>query len=175
MIKKAISEKWTKELQEEAQNKSTLRYLNVNKCHLGMVHPVWQNINSDLDLKKATIKAQLLLQRYPLASTKLAGPNRNETCPLCKEENEDTTHFLFLFSATRSSRVQHLTHILSSVRKKKISIDLDTLVRITLDSTYMAQDDILFEKMTRNMVFKLHHCRNVLLGGNSTYAEARRQ
>ena len=39
---------------------STMEFLNVDACQVGKLHPVWKNTVSQLDILKATVKAQLL-------------------------------------------------------------------------------------------------------------------
>ena len=168
-VQQAVHAEWTDRLQEDADMKSTLQYLNIKACAVGYLHPVWQDINNDLDLKKATIKAQLLVKRYPLASTKLAGELRSSTCPLCKEEEETTSHFLLQCPALREARRPYLMRILCTCRQLGLSVDPDTLTKTVLDTTNLPTDDLAHERLCRNMVFKLHHKRGILLGGGSVY------
>ena len=103
-VKQRIQGEWSQRLCKEAILKSTLLYLNPQSCSLGHIHPVWRNINCDLDIKKATIKVQILTQRYPLATSPTAGSNRGDLCPLCKETRETTKHFLLHCPCTRADR-----------------------------------------------------------------------
>ena len=84
-VRTAVADEWTKILQEEALEKSSLEFLNVEMCSVKLLHPVWEDLNA-IDIDKATVKAQLLIKRYPLATSPTAGANRSEMCPLCKEE-----------------------------------------------------------------------------------------
>ena len=64
-VKNAVLTAWTKKLQKVAQKKTSLSILNTDLGKLGALHPKWQDLYSLLDIRKATIKAQLLVRRYP--------------------------------------------------------------------------------------------------------------
>ena len=81
-VKKAIDEAWTEALQDKAEKKSTLEFLNAKACKLGQLHIVWQKLSSPLEIQKATVKAQLLAKRYPLANSPTSGVRKNDVCPL---------------------------------------------------------------------------------------------
>ena len=165
---------WTDKLQDAAREKSTLRYLNIEFCKISYLHPAWQGINCDLDIKKATVKAQLLVQRYPLATSPTAPGNRSDVCPLCRDAKETTVHFLLQCPCTMQARLPYLKRVLSTCRTHKLSIDPDNLARVFLDTTSLSHDDLDHERLCRNMVFKIHHWRALLLEGDSAYKLARK-
>ena len=155
-VKAVVQDEWSRRLREEAEMKSTLRYLDIQACRMGSIHPVWRDIHTDLDIKKATIKAQVLTQRYPLASSPTSG-NRGELCPLCREAKETTKHFLLYCPGTRQDRLPYLTRILDTCKINRISIDIENLIQVILDSSSLLEADTRHERMTRNMIFKMHH------------------
>ena len=63
-VKEAEFSKWTSELIDKARNMTSLKHLNLYACQCDKFHPVWEYTNCQLDTHKATVKAQLLLQRY---------------------------------------------------------------------------------------------------------------
>ena len=72
-VKKAVINYHTVALQKDAAGKTSLQYLNITACSLETVHLTWKNLSSPLDIQKATVKAQLLVKRYPLATSPTAG------------------------------------------------------------------------------------------------------
>ena len=173
-VKETINEAWTEALQDEAEKKSTLEFLNIGACKLGQLHLIWQNLSSPLEIQKATVKAQLLVKRYPLATSPTSGVRKNDTCPLCKEEPETTTHFLLQCSTLSLVRLPYISRILDLCRQQSISIDPETLTRIILDSTHLPIPNTIHETTCRNFVFKLHNTRAKILGGESGYMRARK-
>ena len=55
-VKKAVHGYWTELLSREAEEKSTLRYLNLEECSTKRIHPVWSHLSSPLDVQQATVK-----------------------------------------------------------------------------------------------------------------------
>ena len=147
--------------------------LNIEACSLGATHPVWLDLPDSISVQKATTKALLLIQRYPLATSPTAGKQRNETCPLCQEEPETTTHFLLTCKALLKARKPYLIRILNICREYGASVDLNTITMVVLDSTCIARDSHL-ESLCRNFTYKMHDKRAVLLGGESQYTKLTR-
>ena len=169
VVKLAVHEEWTNLLQKEASNMTSLQYLNIDACSTNHIHPIWQDLESPLSIKQATVKALLLIKRYPLTTSPTAGTRRRDTCPLCNSEPETVTHFLLQCDRLSTIRTKYLRHILPTLREYKISIDLETLTSAILDSTFLPNYDSKYEKTCRNMIYKLHSERAVLLGGVTGY------
>ena len=161
----AVWNHWEKEFKEEANTMSTMEFLNVDVCRVGKLHPVWKNTVSQLDILKATVKAQLLIKRYPLTTSRTAGKKWNDTCPLCGSEPETTAHFLLRCSKLSNIRQQYLPKVMSCYEQPSP----DLLVRVILDSSYISENRITHETLCRNYTYKLHHKRSILLGGRSGY------
>ena len=168
-ITRAIHDKWTEKLKEEAATKSSLAYLNVKRCSTSKMHPVWLKLESTLDVRKASVKAKLLVQRYPLATSRTAGPHRTDVCPLCKKDPETMTHFLLHCPVSNGVRGPYIHRILNTCRNYRIPIDEDSLTRIILDSNYLPMEDLDHEATCRNLTYKLHNLRTIYLGGVSRY------
>ena len=92
-----------------------------------------------------------------------AGNNRTETCPLCKDGEETTSYFLLHCQALLEARQPYLPEILNTCRNNSISIDSDTLRKKIFDSTYLPSRDDNYEKTCRNMIYRLHNARSLLL------------
>ena len=161
----AVWNHWEKEFKEEANTMSTMEFLNVDACQVGKLHPVWKNTVSQLDILKATVKAQLLIKRYPFSTSRTAGKKWSDTCPLCGSEPETTAHFLLRCSKLSNIRQQYLPKVMSCYEQPSP----DLLVRVILDSSYISENRITHETLCRNYTYKLHHKRSILLGGCSGY------
>ena len=144
----------------------------MDNCDLLDLHPVWRGLDNPLDVRKAVIKALLLVQRYPLTTCKTAGIRQSATCPLCKEEPETTAHFLLYCGALQQTRNKYLSAILEGFKHNQLSIHPESIITSILDSQSLPFTDTeKQERLTRNLIFKLHHRRSVLLGGESTYKD----
>jgi hypothetical protein len=159
-VKSAVYGTWDKDLREEASSKSTMQYLDLDHCRIGRLHPVWKELSSPLDIQKATVKAQLLVKRYPLATSPTSGARRLMICPLCGEEDETTEHFVLTCQTLRDVRTPYLLHILETCRSRSISVDLISLTSMIMDSSKLSNHEL----HTRNFLFKLHITRSKLLG-----------
>ena len=164
--KSAVLEWWSNQLKEDASSMSTLALLNLDACYLGHLHPVWCGLSSAHDILKATVKAQVLVGRYPLATTPVSGRKSTGTCPLCKKEPETLTHFLFQCPELAEVRRPYLCRILEACRLHGVPIDPNNLLKYVLDPDTCSE---WHNVITRNLLFKLHHTRAVKLGGNSAY------
>jgi hypothetical protein len=98
-VNHAIKRYWTSALQEDAKERSTLSFLNINGCEVGKPHLLYTSVTtSPHDVRRAVVKAQLLTGTYKLATrtkyfTKVARGEEG-TCPLCLATTETVTHFL---------------------------------------------------------------------------------
>ena len=143
-------------LREEARDKSSLQFLNLESCSTDSVHPVWQNLSCPLAIKKATVKAMLLTKRYPLSTSPTSGINQSDTCPLCKEDPETTTHFILQCSKLSATRLPYIRRIMDTCRNQKISVDPESITKIVLDSTHLPSPVSNHEETCRNFLFKIH-------------------
>ena len=137
-----------------------LSLLNIDAYSMNKLHPVWQNLNTLLAIWKATVKALLLVQSYPMATYPMAGNNRTETCQLCKNGEETTSHFLLHCQDLLEARQPYLPETLNTCHNNSISIDSDNLVKIIIDFTYLPSRDDNQEKTCSNMFYRLHNARS---------------
>ena len=89
---KYVQQQW----HEDAQSKSTLKYLNIDHCKVGSVHNVWKLTSHSIrDVRRAQIKVKLLTGSYILQSSrsKFSKSAISDTCLLCKVAPEDLKHF----------------------------------------------------------------------------------
>ena len=168
-IKDLVLKHWTEKLKEQAMEKSSLIYLDCDNCNLREPSTVWMNLETPLDVRKATIKAKLQISRYPLGSSHQGG--RRDVCQLCNKDTEDITLFLLHCKETSQARRPYITRILEICRSAAESIDPENITRLIMQGY---PQDVLkkdFETLTRNMIFKIHNRRAILLGGGNLSTE----
>ena len=156
---------------------STLAYLKLDASDLGKLHSTWLEVHNKLDIRKASVKAQLLVQRYPLSGNHTAGERKSTQCILCHQCEETTAHFLLHCSALYQARQLYLPRILDSLRRYRINVDPPNLVLILLDTNHLpsdvsSNDRAAHETLSRDLIFKLHSTRSILLGATSAYQRA---
>ena len=96
-VKEAVNKYWTESLKNEAYEKSSLRYLNIDSMKMGETYSVWKSLDSIVsDVRKATIKCRMLTITYMLqsASHKFSRANVSATCKCCGLYDEDLAHML---------------------------------------------------------------------------------
>ena len=92
---------------EEAENKTSVKYLNQDKLKVGQCHPVWGTVRSNiLDNKRAQLKCKLLTGTYILQGNRAAFNQYtvDPTCKLCGEAPETRQHFISECSTFDSER-----------------------------------------------------------------------
>jgi hypothetical protein len=173
LVEQTVYDHWSKELKEQAATMSTLRLLDMDTCYPRQVHSVWLHNSTPLEAHMATVKARILVQRYPLYSSYCAGKKKSARCPLCTEEEETVQHFLLRCPSLSRYRMPYLREIYTCVLMASAPMPAnqeDLCILILNPETYLAGDCVLqLETTTRRMIFKLHSERSVLLGGESEY------
>ena len=174
LVKNAILGYWTNMLRDEAQRMSTLIYLKLDATTLGSPHSIWKELHNKPDIRKASIKAKLLVQRYPLSGSHTAGEGRTPKCTLCNLEEEATTHFLLYCPTLHQARQLYLPRILDVIRRYRVDVDPVNIVAILLDANNLpanvpSSDLASCKTLCTDLVYKLHNNRSILLGGISEY------
>ena len=153
----------------------TLRYVNLKACSLTEPHPVWiLGPSNPLTTVKASTKAKLLTQRYPLYYSRTAGSNYGQPCPLCQSSEETLAHFLLdceKLESVRSLHMQKLSEHLDMAKIDQPQND-EKWVQIILDPSWCCKSrhlNLVLEKTTRDFVFHLHHARSKELGYPTRY------
>ena len=98
-VRKSVELFWEIKLKEEAVNKSSLAFLNIEDWKPGKPHPVWDSVGSDVKgVNRAMVKAKLLVGVYKLQAdvSKFSNGTISAKCILCKESDEDIEHFIAL-------------------------------------------------------------------------------
>ena len=59
-VKEAVNKYWTESLKNEAYEKSSLHYLNIDSMKMGETYSVWKSLDSIVsDVRKGTIKCRM--------------------------------------------------------------------------------------------------------------------
>ena len=136
-VKEAVHKLWTSKLRKEAHQMSSLTYLNIEACTTASLHPVWHDLHNPLAIRKATVKAQLMVQQYPLTTSPTAGAKCSDICSLCHKEPETTIHSLLHCRVMHNMRNRYFHHIMTTCRNNKISMDPEVLIHIILNSNHL--------------------------------------
>ena len=81
LVHKAVHNFWNDKPRTEAEQKVSLKYLNVDNCKIGNTYQVWDTVHPhQRDVSRATIKAKLLTGFYTLQANK-AKFNQNNIDP----------------------------------------------------------------------------------------------
>ena len=178
-VDKAINSHWARKIQQEAAEKSSLKYLN-NTFVPNSPHLVWNATSTDpRDVRRAVIKARMLSGSYILQHNRAAfNQTCDRTCPLCDEADEDVPHFLLECSATdhlRKPIINNIIDIIPLVYEDHPSKcwNSQQITQLILDPSHPSVIERLplstrelfaIEAKSRSLCFTLHRYRALTLG-----------
>ena len=173
-VRAAVSKAWETDLKSQTKNMPTLNLLNLNACNLHTTHPVWRLGAADpLTAVKATTKAKMLVQRYPLFYSRTSGVHYGHPCPLCNGGPETLAHFLIMCPVLDGARKMHENKLVRLMNAAGLPIphDENGMVKLILDPSHFAPGPLIvtIETITRDLCFSLHNRRSVLMGYTSKY------
>ena len=128
-VKSALHNKISCDIEEEAQEKSTLRYLapyhTPRATHDSVAH-----INNSRQVTRANVKTRVLLGVYPLAITKRrTKQSTTATCRLCHtDQDEDEVHFL-----TQCNYMHRISQLIPNTDRSRVLQNNRLLTGIILD------------------------------------------
>jgi hypothetical protein len=134
---------------------------------------VWSAGGTDkLNIAKATVKARLLTDRYPLLGSSTRKRGIVTTCQMCGDAAETLEHFVLDCTALSSARDPMLQELNNAIKPIP---DKDQMMKIILDPSWVFTGTVLmkFEKLTRDACFKMYHIRSMRMTGKSDYALAK--
>ena len=173
-VKEAVNKYWSELLKTEAQEKSTLQYLDINGLKIGETHPVWNSLDSIVsDVRKGTVKCRMLTGTYMLQSTshKFKKATVSATCKCGGLYVEDLAHMLLECPAFIQQRKPLYVSIKNQVincigvlKWRELFDNRDSLVKLILDcSRYpiikkkSEYKNLL--KETTELCYKIHSAR----------------
>jgi hypothetical protein len=164
LVKEAVYGRCHVELLQDAAEKTSLKYLDLQMCNRGEPHTIWKSsIYSIGETKKASIRAKLLTGTYLLqANVFKFKRSQTPTCQLCHEADEDTIHFLVRCSALQDVRRPGIEAIIKKVEEYLGTAEISEigLVRAILNGGLGGVlDTIEFNKLCNNLVYALHTSR----------------
>ena len=131
LVNKAVYIYHSNRLTEEAQTKSSLKYIYFNNSKDGKVHNIWKSCGSEpyavisAALKTKIATGTIILQKQ--VSRFSANNTKTPICQLCSKEIEDILHFIVRCSALQKVRSPFLTAIQDAIYSnvnKDISDDI---------------------------------------------------
>lgn len=92
----ATNKYWKNQCQIEKEEKSTLRYIEIQDKPLNQTHNVWKSVKNNIrDVKAGEIKVRLLTQTYPFQIKRAKFDKKiDPLCQICRQGNEDLEHFI---------------------------------------------------------------------------------
>lgn len=171
-VKREVEKFWKHKIEAEAEQKSTLRFLSCS-FNSGNPHNSWKLCsNTPIEVKKAAIKVKLMTNTYTLQANRSAFNQTNSsTCPICKEADEDVTHFVTtcpVFENIRKPIINSIFDCVPYVLSNHPSIwSKDHLCHLILDHTHPNINHIQLteasalqlEQKARHLCYSLHKAR----------------
>ena len=175
-VKQAIYKQATEEINKEAQERSTLKFLNPSMS-TNALHDCVDHVENPRQVTRANIKSRLLVGVYPLATTRLRIKQTTDTtCELCDTmDEEDETHFLTSCERMADIRNRHMPQILQLIPddgRTEIADSKILLTQLILDAGRPEVTSILhiephsrpeLESATRDYIYALHVRRAAIL------------
>ena len=116
---------------------------------------------------------KLLTQRYPLMTNRTAGKDYGGPCPMCGGK-ETMSHFLLRCKDLERDRHMYMQRLSTTLQRHDIRSPHgeEEVVRLILDPSNFTNSkrvQLAILDITRNLCFKLHHRRCLVLGRGSVY------
>jgi hypothetical protein len=173
LVNKAVYIYYSNRLTEEAQTKSSLKYIYFNNSKDGKVHNIWKSCGSEpYAVTSAALKTKIATGTIILQ--KQVSRFSNKICQLCSKEIEDILHFIVRCSALQKVRSPFLTAIQDAIYSnvnRDISDDIlkneENLCQIIIDCTKCVflpkKLQIHLEAISRVLCHRLFHYRSTQL------------
>lgn len=146
MVKAHVESLWKSQVLDNADEKSSIRFLSYDNLVEGETHPIWDNAKHDpVAARKAGVKARMVTGAYTLQAdrSKFNQHEVDPTCIICGNDAENLQHFLLECQGLQNSREPFLKTI------KEIL------------SQYLTTDDVCFlESDPGYMAALILDCRN---------------
>ena len=115
-VKKRIQELWKNHIEDLADGKSSLKFLN-KSFTMGVAHQVWKTCTTDpRNIRCAITKARLLTGSYTLQYNRQAfNQTSSALCLMCRSEDEDIPHFLVRCTTLQPIRKILLPPVLQAI------------------------------------------------------------
>ena len=172
-VREAIETYWEKELIEDAAQMKSLKNLNTSICITGHTHPVWLTGSNPLQAMMATVRAAMLVGRYPFTGEKVAGTRQTDSCPYCEEATPETTcHFILHCALYNDIRERMIRRLNKDTEGAFDNLSEEDQVKIMIDPSHIARSEEEAKRLegdARREVFAMHNRRAVKDGRGSMY------
>jgi len=172
----AVGTFWMEDLKTRARTMKTLTHLEFEDAKSGQVAHVWRHNSDPLEAQMATVKARLLVQRYPLGYSHCAGLKKTKVCALCGENEETIEHFVLVCTTLSKSRDRYVVKLKSMLVEHSITACMtgEMWLTVVLTPSKIVGEDLapMYEQLTRRLIYKLHVTRSALLGSPMRYCDA---
>jgi len=169
LVKRTLNRHWIDKLRDEARQMSSLKFLCVDRCSAGTMHPVWRKTPyNKVAILQANVRAKILVGRYFLQDDLNKFKGTEYPCPMCMKEPEDLNHFLYRCDALESERARYIpvlgrltTQASSALNWRRVMADSELKLQLLIDpdSPNLALDPTA----TYDMVYALHSSRAALM------------
>ena len=137
------------------------------------------NTPNQMEVYMASVKAQYLVQRFPLSGVSCAGEKQTEQCILCESGKETTEHFLLYCTSLETARASQMNFIEQVLNQENLNPEKEDMVKIIMDPSgfqeISKEGRCEMEKLSRRLIFSLHNQRSILLGGPNIRASVSRK
>ena len=173
MVKEATNNTYRKDVTEEMKNKTSLRYMAVQKHPLDEPHPLYKHTGSNPhEIGKAAIKARILTGTYTLQANrhKFNHQDIDKTCELCRTDTENREHFILDCTALEERRQKHVPSLLELApelkgkRTELLQCILDCSHQDLMETIQISKDQVQqIEHISRALLYDLHILRTRIL------------
>ena len=173
MVKEATNNTYRKDVTEEMKNKTSLRYMAVQKHPLDEPHPLYKHTGSNPhEIEKAAIKARILTGTYTLQANrhKFNQQDIDKTCELCRTDTENREHFILDCTALEERRQKHIPSLLELApelkgkRTELLQCILDCSHQDLTETIQISKDQVQqIEHISRALLYDLHILRTRIL------------
>ena len=154
LITKQVTEHWETKLKESAANKSTLRYMDLDRASLSEPHIVWKAaIKNPRASDRAIIKARFLTGTYNLHGRRVhfISPEYQPNCKLCSAHIETREHMLTECPTLAEVR---------NIWWERVGLGGAPQIQTILDHTTRYEPSVEMEEDIQMLCYKLH-CRRL--------------
>ena len=176
MLNKAVEEHHMTEWYNEVEDKTSLKYLTLQKHPNRNSDPIWHTVpNNTRAVMKANIKAKIITGTYTLQANRarFSQHSVSPTCLLCKNDSEDREHLILHCTAHAYIREKHFTilRLLMARHYSRDTVDeimsnTEILMQCLMDSSKARVCDIFgdhsdiiadIEEISCNLIFDIHN------------------
>ena len=112
-----INEYYINQMVKDAENKSSLKFLHLTEARYGHFHNIWSSCGTEpFAVTMAAVKVKLATGTLTLQEHKAKFARKGEVsslCPMCKQETENTAHFILQCVSLQEVRKPFMDKILS--------------------------------------------------------------